>query len=151
MNDPRGSLWRKWDLHVHTPASIVQHYGGNTEDAWEKFITDLEALPPEFSVIGINDYLFLDGYRRVLEERRKGRLTASPSSAALPAPGCSNTILPETAPSSSAVKAKYSSPTIPRFPRATLNWKSRARPACFRIWGRSPGPLWETTGSRGKK
>ncbi len=23
MNDPRGSLWRKWDLHVHTPESHV--------------------------------------------------------------------------------------------------------------------------------
>ena len=22
MNDPRGSVWRKWDLHVHTPASF---------------------------------------------------------------------------------------------------------------------------------
>jgi len=21
MNDPRGSLWRKWDLHLHTPSS----------------------------------------------------------------------------------------------------------------------------------
>jgi len=21
MNDSRGSVWRKWDLHVHTPAS----------------------------------------------------------------------------------------------------------------------------------
>src|SRR4030043_268658 len=21
MNDPRGSIWRKWDLHLHTPAS----------------------------------------------------------------------------------------------------------------------------------
>ena len=34
MNDPRGSLWRKWDLHVHTPYSIVQGYGGEgAEDA----------------------------------------------------------------------------------------------------------------------
>ena len=21
VNDARGSLWRRWDLHVHTPAS----------------------------------------------------------------------------------------------------------------------------------
>jgi hypothetical protein len=21
MNDPRGSIWRQWDLHIHTPAS----------------------------------------------------------------------------------------------------------------------------------
>lgn len=69
---PRGSEWRKWDLHVHTPASIVNSYPG--PDPWEAFLTDLEALPPEFKVIGINDYLFLDGYRRVLNEKSKGRL-----------------------------------------------------------------------------
>ena len=72
MNDPRGSIWRKWDLHVHTPASLVHNYPG--QDPWPDFLNALETLPPEFKVIGINDYLFLDGYRRVLEERKNGRL-----------------------------------------------------------------------------
>ena len=70
----RGSMWGKWDLHVHTPASLVQNYGGNTDDAWEEYLKDLEALPPEFKVIGINDYIFLDGYRRVLAAKQSGRL-----------------------------------------------------------------------------
>jgi len=71
---PRGSEWGKWDLQVHTPASIVQHYGGDSKGSWEKFISDLEKLPYEFKVIGINDYLFVDGYKRVLEYKYKGRL-----------------------------------------------------------------------------
>jgi len=29
-NLSRGSEWSKWDLHIHTPCSIVQEYGGNT-------------------------------------------------------------------------------------------------------------------------
>jgi len=74
MNYLRGSEWRKWDLHVHTPASIIQGYGGDNEEVWEKFISDLESLPKEFKVIGINDYLFLDGYEKVLEYKRNGRL-----------------------------------------------------------------------------
>ena len=69
---PLGSIWRKWDLHVHTPSSIVNNYGG--PDPWDRFFTELQALPPEMSVLGINDYLFVDGYRRVLEEFRAGRL-----------------------------------------------------------------------------
>lgn len=70
---PRGSEWRKWDLHVHTPASIVNSsYPG--QDPWEAFLVDLESLPPEFKVIGINDYIFIDGYKRVLNEKSKGRL-----------------------------------------------------------------------------
>lgn len=75
MSSCRGSEWHKWDLHVHTPASIVQHYGGNTNAAWDKYLLDLEALPPEFKVLGINDYLFLDGYKRLKKEKdQNGRL-----------------------------------------------------------------------------
>ena len=74
MNDSRGSLWRKWDLHVHTPASLYHNYGAG-DDVWEKFVASLEQLPQEFSVIGINDYLFLDGYRKILEFKSQGRLS----------------------------------------------------------------------------
>lgn len=74
MNDPRGSTWEKCDLHIHTPLSIVQKYGGDTEEVWEKFISDLENLPQEFKIIGINDYLFIDGYKKVIEYKKNGRL-----------------------------------------------------------------------------
>jgi hypothetical protein len=72
MIDPRGSVWRKWDLHVHTPDSLVNSYGG--ADAWEKFIQALSKLPPEFKVLGINDYIFLDGYKKVVAAKAAGRL-----------------------------------------------------------------------------
>lgn len=71
----KGSEWRKWDLHVHTPSSIFQRYGTNNEETWEAYIKDLESLPVEFSVLGINDYFFLDGYERLIKEKEKGRLT----------------------------------------------------------------------------
>ncbi len=76
MTDPRGSNWRKWDLHVHSPLSHVQHYGSHdSNEAWEKFITDIENLQPEFKVIGINDYNFIDGYEKTLEFKARGRLS----------------------------------------------------------------------------
>jgi hypothetical protein len=71
-SNPLGSTWKKWDLHVHTPCSIVQNYGGNNDTAWEAFIADLEKLPPEFKVIGINDYIFVDGYERVRKVKIEG-------------------------------------------------------------------------------
>lgn len=68
---PQGSQWRIWDLHVHTPESLVNGYAGN----WSRFLDELEALPPPFKVLGINDYLFLDGYRRLIAEKKdNGRL-----------------------------------------------------------------------------
>ncbi|MCT9124857.1 TrlF family AAA-like ATPase [Cupriavidus gilardii] len=71
-----GSVWAKWDLHVHTPESFYHNYpGGRSEEAWEAYLADLEALPPEFKVIGINDYVLVDGYERVLRAKRdQGRL-----------------------------------------------------------------------------
>lgn len=69
-----GTSWGIWDLHVHTPASAVQDYGGNTDEVWDRFLNELENLHEDIRVIGINDYWFLDGYKRILEERSKGRL-----------------------------------------------------------------------------
>src|SRR5678816_1939097 len=74
MRSARGSLWRRWDLHVHTPASIKHQYAGDDATAWERFILGVEHLPNDIRVLGINDYLFLDGYVRVLEERSRGRM-----------------------------------------------------------------------------
>ncbi len=69
-----GSLWHKWDLHVHTPASIVHSYPGDDDEAWEAFLCDIENLPADYKVIGINDYLFIDGYEKIVSKVDEGRL-----------------------------------------------------------------------------
>lgn len=66
---PRGSEWRKWDLHLHTPKSIIQHYGGDNKTAWDQFIQKIASLPPEVKVIGVTDYLFCDGYEYLLNRK----------------------------------------------------------------------------------
>ena len=70
----RGSEWRKWDLHVHTPASLCSEYGGDNDEIWEQFIQKIENLPSDIKVLGINDYLFLDGYEKVLKYKKEGRI-----------------------------------------------------------------------------
>lgn len=67
----RGSEWRRWDLHVHTPISVCQQYGENNKDTWNKYISDLENLSEDFAVIGVNDYLFLDGYKILKKEQKE--------------------------------------------------------------------------------
>ena len=70
-----GSQWRKWDLHVHTPDSIIHEYKcTQDEDIWKKYIIALEKLPSNIKVLGINDYLFLDGYKEVKKYKESGRL-----------------------------------------------------------------------------
>lgn len=73
-NYNKGSEWRIWDLHIHTPLSIKQNYG-NSDEGWEKFINALENLPKEVEVIGITDYYFIDGFEKVMGYKKNGRLS----------------------------------------------------------------------------
>ncbi len=60
----RGSEWRKWDLHVHTPSSILNN--GFGED-WDIYVSNLfkKAILCEIAVIGITDYFHIEGYKKV--------------------------------------------------------------------------------------
>lgn len=66
MNDPRGSQWRKWDLHVHSPAS--HGFSGN----WDQFEEQLTKA--DCDVVGINDYFSVAGYKKIKEKIDNGSL-----------------------------------------------------------------------------
>ena len=75
-----GSVFRKWDLHVHTPESFENLYSIKTgeksqygDNIWDKYIDALESLD-DIQAVGITDYFCIDGYRKALEYRAKGRL-----------------------------------------------------------------------------
>lgn len=53
----KGSKWRKWDLHVHSPASHA--FAGD----WNQFIIQLGNA--DCDVVGINDYFSIAGYKEV--------------------------------------------------------------------------------------
>ena len=36
-NYPKGSEWNKWDMHVHTPSSVLANEFG---DNWDKYIKE---------------------------------------------------------------------------------------------------------------
>lgn len=54
---PKGSEWRKWDLHVHTPAS--RGFTGTYDQVVQQIIAS------DCAVIGINDYFTIEGYKEV--------------------------------------------------------------------------------------
>ena len=57
---PKGSEWRKWDLHVHSPKT----YDGSYDD----FINNINNSEAE--VIGINDYSTIEGYEKIISKYR---------------------------------------------------------------------------------
>jgi len=61
---PKGSIWRKWDLHVHTPASTFGHSFSSWEDYIRTLIDSIEKH--KISVIVTADYFTIEGYRKLL-------------------------------------------------------------------------------------
>lgn len=71
----RGSEWRKWDLHVHTPCSILNNQFprlSSGQPDWEPYLARLEGL--DVAVIGATDYFTIAGYKELRQFRAEGRL-----------------------------------------------------------------------------
>ncbi|MFA5933420.1 MAG: hypothetical protein WC826_05135 [Microgenomates group bacterium] len=76
MKYPRGSEWRKWDLHIHSPLSILSNKYpklANGDPDWEKYLKRLEGL--DISALGVTDYFSIEGYKKILEFKQAGRLS----------------------------------------------------------------------------
>ncbi|MDQ0862137.1 TrlF family AAA-like ATPase [Bacillus sp. V2I10] len=66
----QGSYWSKWDLHIHSPESVLSsNFGGD----WIRYIKTLEKLK-DISVIGITDYFSIKGYKKVKQFKEEGKL-----------------------------------------------------------------------------
>ena len=62
MNSPRGSSWRKWDLHTHTPFTKLnnKYSTPNGGDVWTDFCERVERSDVE--IFGITDYFSVENY-----------------------------------------------------------------------------------------
>lgn len=61
---PRGSEWRKWDLHLHAPGTRLSD--GYKPLDWDRYCSTLESS--DVAVFGITDYFCFNGYREVKRE-----------------------------------------------------------------------------------
>src|SRR4051812_36471599 len=71
MNDvyPEGSVWRRWDPHVHTPGTVREdRYRG-----WDNFLQTVEENT-DVIAIGATDYYSIRGYKRLKEYKANGRI-----------------------------------------------------------------------------
>lgn len=86
MSDyPKGSEWRRWDLHVHTPGTNKNDLfsGSSTEEKWNTFYSDVETYVGDGSdplknivAIGITDYLSIENYLKIKSDNRLPRSIA---------------------------------------------------------------------------
>lgn len=66
MNDPRGAIWRTWDLQVHTPFSALNHSFPTDFDEYATILLK-RAAAMEVAAVGITDYFSIEGYRKLRE------------------------------------------------------------------------------------
>jgi ABC-type lipoprotein export system ATPase subunit len=68
MSSPQGSIWRKWDLHVHTPNTKLSDNfkSANGTDLWDKYCESIETS--EVDVFGITDYFSTENYFNFTEK-----------------------------------------------------------------------------------
>jgi ABC-type lipoprotein export system ATPase subunit len=66
-NNARGSEWRKWDLHLHSPGTkLSDGYGGDGKEVWDEYCRVLH--DSDVHAFAITDYFSADGYLKCLAE-----------------------------------------------------------------------------------
>lgn len=66
QNNPIGSVWNKWDLHVHSPGTKKANIYKKDNTTWDEFYNILELS--DVKVFGITDYFCIDTYFKVRDE-----------------------------------------------------------------------------------
>lgn len=69
----RGSLWRRWEPHIHAPGTVLNDQFGGA-DPWNTYLTSLETATPKIEAIAVTDYYVTDTYEEVLRRKDAGRL-----------------------------------------------------------------------------
>lgn len=76
MHNKYGSVWNKWDFHIHTPYSILNNQFGfnpfepNTSEQFDEYVKILfsKAIENNIAAIGITDYFMIEGYKRIRQD-----------------------------------------------------------------------------------
>ena len=73
MDYLRGSEWRRWDFHLHTPFTKKNDlYSGNGDEKWAQFYADVisyigDGSDPQrkIAAVGITDYFSIENYKKI--------------------------------------------------------------------------------------
>ena len=73
MDYLRGSEWRRWDFHLHTPFTKKNDlYSGNGDEKWAQFYADVISYigdgsdqQRKIAAVGITDYFSIENYKKI--------------------------------------------------------------------------------------
>jgi ABC-type lipoprotein export system ATPase subunit len=73
-SNPAGSLWHRWDPHIHMPGTLKNDQFGTSAEADADYISRINAADPPIEALGITDYYVLDSYERALGWKKENKL-----------------------------------------------------------------------------
>jgi hypothetical protein len=60
VHEPRGSLWHRWDPHLHAPGTLLNdQFGGD----WNAYLAKIETSEPRIEALSVTDYFCIDTYK----------------------------------------------------------------------------------------
>jgi energy-coupling factor transporter ATP-binding protein EcfA2 len=70
-NNPRGSLWHRWDPHLHAPGTLLtDQFKGN----WTTYLDRIKNSSPTVKALGVTDYFSIGTYQSVRQRFLNGEL-----------------------------------------------------------------------------
>lgn len=61
-SSPRGSIWHRWDPHLHAPGTLLNdQFNGD----WDGYKSRINSSEPIIRALGVTDYFCIDTYREV--------------------------------------------------------------------------------------
>src|SRR5690606_22052388 len=69
----RGSVWHRWDPHLHAPGTLFNNQFSGT-DPWAAYFKAIVQSDPPINALGITDYYLTEGYEHVVKAASEGKL-----------------------------------------------------------------------------
>jgi energy-coupling factor transporter ATP-binding protein EcfA2 len=67
----RGSVWHRWDPHLHAPGTLLSdQFKGD----WDAYLSKIEKSEPRIVALGVTDYFCIETYKEVRKRKAAGRL-----------------------------------------------------------------------------
>ncbi len=74
VHNSKGSIWHRWEPHIHIPGTILNNQYKTSIDSLDKFCDAIENAQPTIKALGITDYYSIASYEQIIALKQAGRL-----------------------------------------------------------------------------
>jgi len=72
MHNTKGSIWHRWEPHIHTPGTILNNQFKGNNNGWDDYIAQINSARPVIRAIGVTDYYDIEAYEKMIDFKKQG-------------------------------------------------------------------------------